>query len=146
MGSRENMAGIMTATGLYKLDGSSPADWELDAYNEGLLAIRSEIEALLDELFVMTAPPERLSQWEELFYCQSRGGAIEDRRRGIARALGFYPGPMNGGAIKELLDIAGVRGEVIKAGGFLGVTKREAERLLDRILPAHISWELIEVG
>ena len=57
MGSRENMAGIMTATGLYKLDGSSPADWELDAYNEGLLAIRSEIEALLDELFVMTAPP-----------------------------------------------------------------------------------------
>ena len=61
---------------------------------------------------------------------------------------------MNGGAIKELLDIAGVRGEVeygegklvIKAGGFLGVTKREAERLLDRILPAHISWELIEVG
>lgn len=146
------MAGILSATGLYKLTGVSPVDMELDAYGAGLGLIEADMALLEAELFVMTAPGDRLREWEKLFRWQASSGELEDRRRGVAKALGAWQGEMSLAAIADILDIAGVRGEAtyadgkitVTASGFMGVTEREAKRLLDRLLPAHLEWELVK--
>lgn len=36
MRARAHMAQVLEGTGLYSLTGSTPVDWELDAYSAGL--------------------------------------------------------------------------------------------------------------
>lgn len=154
MTGRENMAGIMAATGLYKLTGSSPVDWELDAYGKGLGILEADMELLEAELFVMTAPAQRLDQWEKLFRCQASGGSLEDRRLGVAKALSPGPGALSLPALEDILLIAGVRGGISWSEGklhisvqeYIGVKEAEAKRLLDRLLPAHLEWEITVAG
>lgn len=146
----ENMARLMRATGVYKLPGGTPADWELAAYQAGFGVIEQAMAALEKELFVLTAPAGRLAAWELLFRRQSSAAPLPVRRTAAAKALGLRFGPATLESIRqEVLPAAGLSGSVSESEGKLlisaalqGVTEAEARRLLDRLLPAHLEWEL----
>ena len=145
-----NMARLMGATGLYRLTGESPVDWELAAYQAGFAVIEEAMAALEAELFALTAPAGRLAAWELLFRRQASGAGLGFRRQAAAKALGLRYGPATLGSLcQEVLPVAGVEGTVGEQAGKLlvtgvlrGVTETEARRLLDRLLPAHLAWEL----
>ena len=111
MSGGENIRRLLEATGIYRLTGRSPVDWEVDAYQAGLGQADAALEALEAELFLSSAPGERL---------------------------------------QDLLAAAGVRGSLREEDGKLlvaleeyqGVTAQEAQRMLDRLLPAHLEWEI----
>ena len=114
------MKQVLEATGLYALPGDSPTDWELDAFGAGFAQLEERRERLLQDLFPQTAGEERLSQWED-----------------------FTPQ-----GVQALLVGAGVQGLVLEEEGsltvvlgkLLGVSKEEAARELDQLLPAHLAW------
>ena len=72
------------------------------------------------------------------------------RRTAAAKALGArFERPSLRAIQENVLPAAGVLGTVQEEGGKLavsgslqGVTLKEAKRLLDRRLPAHMEWEL----
>lgn len=145
-----HMAQVLRATGIYTLPGNTPADWEQDAYCAGLDSAEGELDALEQSLFALTAPAERLAQWEALFRAQASSGALPARRKGVAGALGLrFQRPSLRAIQEQVLPAAGIAGTVAEADGKLsitgslqGVTEKEARRLLDRLLPAHMEWEL----
>lgn len=146
----EHMARLLRATGLYTLPGDSPADWELDALAAGLDILEEAVAGLEEELFLLTAPARRLAEWEKLFRSQSSGAGLTVRRMAAAKALGArFERPSLRAIQANVLPAAGVLGTVQEEGGKLavsgslqGVTLKEAKRLLDRLLPAHMEWEL----
>lgn len=150
MNSGAHMAQVLGATGIYKLTGESPADWELAGFAAGFQVIEEAMAGVESELFALTAPAERLREWEKFFRFQASAGELEMRRKGVAKALGLRCERASLRAIQEtVLPIAGVEGTVAEADGKLvitgslrGVTEKEAKRLLDRHLPAHMEWEL----
>ena len=66
MRARAHMAQVLEGTGLYSLTGSTPVDWELDAYSAGFAPLEAAFDKLLADLFAATATRERLAQWEAL--------------------------------------------------------------------------------
>lgn len=151
MNGREHMAQVLGATGIYKLTGDSPVDWELDAYGAGLQVLETAMAELEGELFALTAPSGRLAEWERLFRSQESGAELAVRREAAAKAIGLRPVPATLQAVREeILPIAGIKGTVAAEGSKLtitveeyqGVTAKEAKRLLDRLLPAHLEWEI----
>lgn len=149
-----HLAQVLRATGIYTLPGDGPADWELEGYLAGLDRAEEELNVLEQSLFVSTAPAEQLARWESLFRAQASAGELAARQRGAAKALGLRFQRATLGAIQEdVLPAAGIAGTVAEAGGTLtvtgslqGVTEKEARRLLDRLLPAHLEWELVLEG
>lgn len=146
-----HMAQVLRATGLYTLPGDTPADWEQAAYCAGLDSAEAELDTLEQSLFALTAPAEALARWEALFRSQASSGELGARRRGVAKALGLrFRRPTLGAIQEEVLPAAGIAGTVAESQGKLtitgtrqGVTEAEARRLLDRLLPAHMEWELV---
>ena len=63
----EHMAQVLRATGIYTLPGGTPADWEQEAFCAGLDKLEAGLDALEQSLFALTAPEEKLAQWERLF-------------------------------------------------------------------------------
>lgn len=148
MKTQLHMKQVLEATGLYALPGDSPTDWELDAFGTGFAQLEGRRERLLQDLFPQTAGEERLSQWEALFRPQPAQASLEDRRamiqaRWAAREEDFTPQ-----GVQALLVGAGVQGLVLEEEGgltvvlgkLLGVSKEEAARELDQLLPAHLAW------
>lgn len=146
----EHMAQVLRATGIYTLPGNTPADWELEALTAGLDLAEDAVDDWEAGIFILTAPPDRLTEWEKLFRSQASGAAVEVRRVAAARALGArFERPSLEAIQENVLPAAGVSGTVQESGGKLlitgslqGVTLKEAKRLLDRLLPAHMEWEL----
>lgn len=77
--------------------------------------------------------------------CPFRGRRETVLRRFAARQDSFTPA-----AVEALLPGAGVRGVLLEneeggltivLGRLLGITKEEATRELDQLLPSHLSWE-----
>ncbi|MCI9552845.1 MAG: hypothetical protein HFE94_04840 [Acutalibacter sp.] len=151
MSAGADLRRILSVTGAYQLTGSSPLDWELDAYAEGLDAAWAQVDRVLAELFIETAPEETLGQWEILFHGQALPGEPADRRRALLGLLGAYRGPGTLAELRRVAEAAGIDGAVeetetgviIRAKGFLGVSETEARRLLARLMPLHLNWELI---
>lgn len=145
------MARVLRATGLYTLPGGTAADWELEAMAAGFAAAEEDLAALEAELFILTAPAERLSEWEKLFRSQASGAALDVRRNAAAKALGArFERPSLKAVQENVLPAAGVLGTVreedgrlIIEGSLQGVAPQEAKRLLNRLLPAHMEWELV---
>ncbi len=150
----EHMAQVLRATGIYTLPGGTLADWEQEAFCAGLDKLEAGLDALEQSLFALTAPEEKLAQWEALFRAQASSGELAARRRGVAKALGLrFQRPTLRAIQEDVLPAAGIAGTVAEAEGRLmvagtleGVTEQEARRLLDRLLPAHMEWELALEG
>lgn len=150
MSGGENIRRLMEATGVYSLTGSSPVDWELEAYTAGLDRLEAEMRALEAEMFIARAPAQRLEQWELLLRPQWSTASLEERREALLKALSAHAGPANLAAMEDMLTAAGVKGTVREEAGKLvihvesyqGVTAKEAKRMLDRLLPSHVAWEI----
>ncbi len=150
MTAGENMARVLEATGIYKLTGNSPVDWELSAYQAGMGELEKDMARLEQELFAQTAPPERLTEWERLFYTQTLPGELPARQGMVTAALAGSREAATLSALEGLIAAAGLTGTVREENGGLVVeaekqveiTDQEARRLLDRLLPAHLPWEL----
>lgn len=146
----ENMRKVLTESGAYVLDGSSMVDQELEAYGAGLRTVEEEAQRLEGELFVLTASAERLGSWERLYRRQASWADIEVRRRGVAKALSCRGGLVLRGDLEGLLEAAGVKGSarmedgklIIHVEEYQGVTETEARRVLGRLMPLYIKWEI----
>ena len=146
MTAREHLAKLLSGTGMYQLTGSTPVDWELSGYGAGFALVEERLEALLGDLFAVTAG--RLAAWEQLFRKQPAAAALEDCREMVHSRLSVRPDGVNLDALQALLPGAGVRGLLLEngkeltvvLGKLLGVTKAEAARELEQLLPAHLTW------
>ena len=92
MRARAHMAQVLEGTGLYSLTGSTPVDWELDAYSAGFAPLEAAFDKLLADLFAATATRERLAQWEALFRPQPSTAPVEDCRDTVASRMAARPG------------------------------------------------------
>lgn len=150
MSGEANIRKILSESGVYQLTGNTPVDWELAAYGAGLQALEENMEALEQDLFAATASAGQLDRWEALYRPQTSSGALADRRRTVTKALAGYGGVATLAVLKNLVEAAGIEGTVKLEGGkvkitaarYLGVSQKEAERMLDRLLPAHLEWEI----
>ena len=146
----ENMRGVLNAAGAYKLTGDSAIDQELEAYGVGLKAIEEQAQRLENDLFAVTAGEERLGVWERLYRRQPSWADSDTRRRGVAAALSRRGGPVLPGDMEGILAAAGIRGAARIEGGrllihaeeYVGVTEIEAHKILGRMLPLHLGWEI----
>ena len=137
----ENMRGVLNAAGAYKLTGDSAIDQELEAYGVGPKAIEEQ---------AVTAGEERLGVWERLYRRQPSWADPDTRRRGVAAALSRRGGPVLPGDMEGILAAAGIRGTARIEGGrllihaeeYVGVTETEAHKILGRMLPLHLGWEI----
>ena len=150
MRAAEHLREILNATGVYHLTGDTPVDWELEAYGAGFAVLEDAWEKLREELFLETAPKSRLDRWEELFRAQPSSEGEQERREALRVRFSVHPGLHTPGEFSAMLKAAGIRGAVreteegirVALGRFLGITEEEARRELDRLLPAHLPWEL----
>ena len=78
MNAREHMGQVLEGTGLYDLTGSTPVDWELDAFEAGFAPLEAAFARLLGDLFVATASREQVARWESLFRPQPADAPLED--------------------------------------------------------------------
>lgn len=150
MSGGENMRRVLADTGIYALTGDSPIDQEIDAYAEGLGSVEDQLECLEKDLFAATATAECLAQWELLYRGQASNADLETRRLAVASALALGNGPVTARDMDGVLLVAGIRGSWLESGGklviqvqeYLGTTEAEASRLLGRLLPVGLEWEL----
>ena len=147
----ENMRGVLNAAGAYKLTGDSAIDQELEAYGVGLKAIEEQAQRLENDLFAVTAGEERLGVWERLYRRHGfRPAGKRSSMRGVAAALSRRGGPVLPGDMEGILAAAGIRGTARIEGGrllihaeeYVGVTETEAHKILGRMLPLHLGWEI----
>lgn len=146
----ENMRKVMNASGAYALNGQSLVDQELYAYGAGLESLEAQIQQLEEDMFAMTAGAGRLGLWERLYRRQPGWGDIAQRRRAAARALSRRGGPVMQGDLQGILEAAGITGSaevsggkiVIHADGYAGITPGEAAKMLGRLIPLHVQWEI----
>lgn len=150
-GAGERMRAALTATRCYRLTGASPADWEVTACAAGIDGLEEEMDELLSDLFPATATEARLDVLEKRARPQPSTGRTEDRRLMAARSSAMNPGRFRREDLSDQLPAAGVIGSVqetetglrVLAGRYLGLTEEELDRELDRLLPAHLSWERV---
>ena len=103
MRARAHMAQVLEGTGLYSLTGSTPVDWELDAYSAGFAPLEAAFDKLLADLFATTATRERLAQWEALFRPQPSTAPVEDCRDTVASRMAARPGDFTWAGTQRLL-------------------------------------------
>ena len=151
MSAVEQMRAALNATGLYRLTGDTPGDWELEACGAGFHMWETAFRELLGELFVTCAPRERLDAWEELYRPQPSCAGTEARRKILRELLAAHPDRPTAENLEDLLLGAGLLGAVreeedgsvtVCLGRLLGLTQEAAELALDRLLPAHLPWKL----
>lgn len=146
----ENMRKVLSGTGAYALDGNSMVDMELEAYAAGFRIVEDSLSQLEEDMFAMTAGPEQLGVWERLYRRQASWAGPELRRKGVAAALSFRGGPVLARDMEGILAAAGIKGSagmqdgklVITVTEYQGVTETEAVRLLGRLIPLHVRWEI----
>lgn len=149
MRAAEHMRQVLNATGIYRLTGGALIDQELKAYGAGFALLEDAFQELYEELFVKTAPEERLKIWERLFRPQTSQGEAEKRRDMVLARLSVRPEQYRPQDFSAMLRGACVHGTVretpeklkVVLGGILGISEEEARRELDRLLPAHLPWE-----
>lgn len=164
MSPLDSMRLRMRETGLYELTGNTLADWELDAYSQGLQSLYEKVSALLKNTFPGRSEGEGLAAWEASVGFSGKGLSEEERRR---RLLGRLSAPLGTKAgLEQLADSFGVPvsiGERAEEGAFYCMTKGTPEewdierfrKMFTRFAPAHLrvfldmrplSWLDIEAG
>ncbi len=143
----------MLATGLYRLDGSTRADFELEAYAAALDPLCDDLKNLQKESFAVTAESYGLLYAESALGVPQPAGTSEGRRKtvlalGAAGAEGF-----GAAALKKLLTDLGIEAKVTEDVPNRKLTLRVTgeppggtaawEKLVGRFLPAHLTaaWD-----
>lgn len=150
MTARENMGKILSDSGVYRLTGDSPLDWELDAYAAGFELVENGLEMAAKDIFAATAGAERLGQWEQYFLPGPAGCPVEDRQSIVSARLRARPGPVTLEDLPELMLAAGIVGTAEEVEGVLQITPETyllpealAKKELALLLPLHWQWEIV---
>lgn len=146
----ERMRKLLNDTGVYRLTGTSSADWEINAAAAGLESLESAIDRLTGDIFAETASSAAIDKWESLFRPQPSHANITERRQMLRARLSLNPTCFTPKSLPDILAAAGVAGEALEEedglrvlfGSCMGITEEEAERELNDLLPAHILWRL----
>lgn len=149
MSAAERMRNILNATGAFKLSGETSADWETNSCGVGIDSLDEKITSLLCNAFAASAGENGLKSREKIFGWQTAGASIEDRRLSAAAQTAINPQKFTVEDLPQMLTAAGIVGDISEENGTLkilfgrtlGITKEEAKRRLEKILPAHLQWE-----
>ena len=151
---KSQMYQVMTALGIYDLDGGTLVRYEMRAYLYGLQVLRELTDKIRMDWHPLTCEENRLMEWEGLLGIPPREGAsVEERRQGVLRfwALGEKERTPEGaggllaavGLWGEITEDFGARKVKVKVTG-LGEGYASAGVCLERLrelLPAHLGME-----
>ncbi len=153
MGTYDSMKKSMLATGLYRLDGSTCADWELQAYAAVLDPLCDDLKNLQKESFVGTAESYGLRSRELALGILWPETAPETRRKTIFTLGSIRPGDCSRAALEKLLVELGITATVVEDIPNRKLTLKVTalpyggtdtwEQIVGRFLPAHIEtvWD-----
>lgn len=151
MTAGENMKKLLVDCGVYRPEEDTPLDWELAAYQAGFALLEEALAAARQEMFVPTAPAERLGWWETQVFPQPVQADLPTRREMLLQRMRTRPEPLAPADLPGLLLAAGIRGTAEESGGQVVITVSEylvpqaqAQKELARLLPLHVQWELAE--
>ena len=81
MDHREYMGELLRRTGLYRMDGTTQVDRELDAYMAGLEILYDAVDERVKDAFLQTAGEQGLSYAESAYAMNGDGLSLEERRK-----------------------------------------------------------------
>ena len=102
----------LQSTGLYRLDGSTLVDAELQAYAAAMQALADEIWKLEQEGFVQTAGGDGLELWERACGNVRDTLSTADRREMLCSRLRVTPNDYTAGKLQDALLAAGILAHV----------------------------------
>jgi uncharacterized protein YmfQ (DUF2313 family) len=153
MGAYDSMKKCMLPTGLYRLDGTTLVDKELQAYAEVLDPLYEDIKTLQNESFTATASDYGL-RYHELALGVIWPAVTEEERRKTIFALGSVrAGGCSKAAFEKLLADLGITAELTEDAAARKLTisvkkeplsdKEAWEQVVGRFVPAHIEtvWD-----
>ena len=153
MGTYDSMKKSMQATGLYRLNGKTRVDWELQTYASVLDPLCDDLKNLQKESFIATAGDYGLRYQELALGILWPAHTVEDRRKTICALGSVGPNDCSKAALEKLLANLGITATVTEdtAGRTLTfhVTQEPYggsdswEQIVGRFLPAHVSavWD-----
>ena len=143
----------LQSTGLYRLDGSTLVDAELQAYAAAMQALADEIWKLEQEGFVQTAGGDGLELWERACGNVRDTLSTADRREMLCSRLRVTPNDYTAGKLQDALLAAGILAHVAEIENHtvyinvLGTAEiqsemspEEIQALAAEFLPAHLEW------
>ena len=151
MKAGENMKKLLARSGVYKLTGDTPLEWELAAYDAGFSLLEEALSRTEAGIFADTAPQEWLDEWETRYFPQPVQADLVTRREMLKERLLPRKGPVTLLDMPGLLLAAGIRGTAAEEGGRVVITpieylapKAQAERALGQLMPLHVAWSIAE--
>lgn len=157
MGTYDLMKKSLLPTGLYRLDGNTAVDWELQAYAAALDPLRDDLAKLQDESFTATAADYGL-RYPELALGILWPAETTEGRRNTIFALGAVGADDFGReAFQKLLADLGITADVSEDAAKQTLTlhvKKEPvggilawEQVVDRFVPAQIQivWDYAQL-
>lgn len=150
MDAYDSMKARLLETGLYRLDGSTLADCELQSYAAGLDPVYGALRELQKESFVETAEGYGLENREKIFGLASPGGT-EARRKAVLAMGAVLPDGFTKKGMEESLAGLGLNVSIEELSGerklavrFLSMPEcgeTEALKKLEIFMPAHLPYE-----
>ena len=153
MGTYDTMKKAMKATGLYRLDGTTAVDCELQAYAEALDPLCGDLKRLRNESFVPTAEDYGLSSRELALGILWPPQTTQERRKMICTLGAVGPNDCSLAALERLLSALGFTADaeedLARRRLTIRVTKApygdagDWEEMIGRYLPAQLEavWE-----
>ena len=153
MGVYDEMKSCLQKTGLYRLDGNTAVDFELQAYAAGLEPMCDTLKQLKAESFVATASNYGLWLKESASGIASSTGETDSRRKVLYAAGSVMPGSCTKAGLENLLDAFGFDANVLEDTADKKVTVQvkkspdgqndKWEKIIGQLIPAQLSvvWE-----
>lgn len=151
MGSFDTMKARMQSTGLYALDGTGAADWELQAYAAGIDPIREKLEMLKRESFVKTAEDLGLRNSELLCGLPDIADSDDARRKAVLAFGEVGPNSFTVSGFQDLLASLGITAKITEDVPDKKITVTIAkeeygsdthwQEVMGRFFPAHLTVE-----
>lgn len=153
VGTYDSMKNNMLATRLYRLDGSTPVDWELQSYAAALDPLREELETLQAESFAATACDYGLRFAETALGVLWPAQTVEDRRKTVCTLGAVGTDGFGRDAFRKLLSDLGITADLSEDAANRKLTIRVKnepgggtsvwEQIVGRFVSAHLQvlWD-----
>ncbi len=140
------MRTLLTQTGLYT-GQDTIFSAEMASYAVGLQLLHEAIEKLRQNIFVLTADADGLTNFENLFRCTPSSDTEESRRAMLLQRGSVTLTDYTRAALEKMLLAAGIEGGIVEnfqdglyvnVLGLLGISQKTAESEARRFMPAHL--------
>lgn len=150
----ERMREELNATGCYALTGDTPGDLDLLAMDAALSDFDTELEQLVQDVFLGECSEDTLTRWELAVRPQRSTATPAQRKQMLLSRLAIHPHGSTVQACNALLPAAGAVGGVeettggitVKLAGTYGLTETQVQQELSQLLPAHLAHEITPVS